>query len=172
MPSTCKTQTHDDEGVHADDIGAAHRILDVAEQSARIGDEMRQVLAPAGAEQVDAEGGQMPFQHVELCVDHVQQQGRLIGQADERPADRQRGDAEQGEHDQAEAPGARQRHDTRQPARAGIEQRCEQDPGEQEKQARRVLPDERQSRGHAEDDQRRGKRATPAHLFRFAHRRG
>ena len=101
-----QAEAHDDDGVHADDVGAAHRILNVAEQAAGIGDEMRQVLAAAGTEQIDAEGGQMPFQHVELGVDHPQQLGRLVGQANERPADRERGEAGQDEHDQAEAPGA------------------------------------------------------------------
>ena len=52
-----QAETDDDDGRDGEDIGAAHRILDVTEQAARIGDELRQVVSPARAEQIDAEGG-------------------------------------------------------------------------------------------------------------------
>ena len=49
---------------------------------------------------------------------------------------------------------ARQRQDVAEAARAGVEQRGEQDAGEQQQQAGRVVPDERQRRGDAEHEQR------------------
>jgi len=133
----------------------------MAEQPAGIGNEVRQVAPALGAEQIDAEIREMTLEDVELAVHHLQQQVRLAGQANEPPADGEPDDRQEHEHDDREARTARQRHDAGQAARAGIEKRREQNAGEQQKQAGRVVPHEHQRRGDAQREQRRGPRTGP-----------
>ncbi len=82
------TEADDDDGVDADRVGAAHGILDVAEQPAGIGDQVRKVLPASRTEKIDPESLQVALEDAELCVHHLHQHLRLRGEADDAPADR------------------------------------------------------------------------------------
>ena len=165
-------QADDDDGVHGNDIDPAHGMLNVTEQAAGIGKEVRQVLPAVRAEQMDAESRQMVLEDVELRIHDLQQQASLVGQADETPPDGESGDREERHHDQSEAPTSRQRKDRGEAARAGVDKHGEQDAGEQEQHARGVEPNRGQTRGDGKDDQWRGHRETACRADRLTHRRG
>ena len=156
-----QAEADDDDGRDAEHIGAAHRVLDVAEQAAGIGDELRQVVPAARAEQVDAEGREIGLEHGELAVHHLQQHARLGGQADDAPGDRQRRQRRQHQRHQAEPPGTRQRQNVTEPARAGIEEHGEQDAGKQHQQAVRAVPREDETGDDGQQDERRHEDAAP-----------
>ena len=156
-----QSQADDDDGRDSEHVGAAHRVLDMAEQAAGIGDELRQVVPAARAEQVDAEGREIILENGELGIHHLQQHARLGGQAYDAPDDRQRRQRRQHQRHQAEPPGTRQRQDVAEPARAGIEEHGEQDAGKEHQQAVRAVPREGDPGDEGQQDERRHEDAAP-----------
>ncbi len=141
----------------------------MAEQAPGVGDQMREILSPARSEQVDIESRKMALKDAELRVHHPEQAAHLRWRSIDAPADRHRRSAAEDQHDQSESPGARQRHDPSETARAGVEQHGEQDAGEQQQQACRVVPGKRQHRDDSKYCQRQSlRRSKHAGLDRTA----
>ena len=150
-----KTQKHHDDQVDGDGVGSGNRSMDVAQQPSGFGDEAQRVGFSFGPEQLDPVRRQVGLYHFDLRVDHAHRRTRLFRKAGDPPGNCEGGDDAEDDSDESEPPDAGDRKQAAHRARAGVQEGRKQDAGEQEEQARHVVPGEGERQSNRQDDQQR-----------------